>query len=131
MIQMGTNFKVVDNSGARWAKCIKVLGKGNKKIATVGSVVLITLNKFNSRKKVKKRTIYVGLIVAIVSWIYRVDGIFIKFFLNRVLVFNKLYKFLGTRIYGVVSKEIRNLILINKREGKYFQKIISYSSLIV
>ena len=41
MIQIGTSLKISDNSGARWANCIKVLGKGNSKVATIGSIILI------------------------------------------------------------------------------------------
>lgn len=66
MLQVGTKIKTIDNSGAKWVKCIKVLGKGNKKYATTGNIILITISKFSNRKKVKKRIIYLGLIVAVI-----------------------------------------------------------------
>jgi large subunit ribosomal protein L14 len=64
MIKVGSKLIVVDNSGAKLAKCIKLMGK--QKISTVGNLILVTLFKFISNKKVKKRTIYLGLIVGIV-----------------------------------------------------------------
>ena len=131
MIQIGTKLKVVDNSGAKWVKCINILGKGNKKYARVGSIVLITISRFSSRKKVNKRKIYLGLVVGVAAWVFRKDGTHIKFFSNRLLVINKQYKFLGTRIYGAVLKEIRQLTAVNKKDRKIFQKIISYSSVIL
>lgn len=131
MIQTRTSLKVADNSGARWVKCIKVLGKGNKKVATIGNSVLVTVSNISSQKKIKKRTIYLGLIINISRWLRREEGSFIKFFFNKVLLFTKQYKFLGTRVYGIVSKEVRSCGEIEKKERRYFQKIISYSSLTI
>ncbi len=129
MIKVGSKLIVVDNSGAKLAKCIKLMGK--QKISTVGNLILVTLFKFISNKKVKKRTIYLGLIVGIVYWIVRNDGSYIKFFKNRVLIFNKTFKFLGTRVYGAILKEIKLKSLVDKNYRKFFHKIISYSGLII
>jgi large subunit ribosomal protein L14 len=63
MVFIGTKVNIADNSGARIGKCIKV--KGKKKIGSVGSIILITLKKILYRKKVKKRVIYIGLIISI------------------------------------------------------------------
>jgi large subunit ribosomal protein L14 len=65
MIQLRSKLIVVDNSGAKKAKCISVIGKGQtrKKTGIIGSLLLITLSQFFSRKKVKKRTVFVGLIL--------------------------------------------------------------------
>jgi large subunit ribosomal protein L14 len=65
MIKVQTKLNVIDNSGAKLAKCIKILGKGKKKTASVGSLVFVTLSKFVYRKRVVKRTIYLGLITGI------------------------------------------------------------------
>ena len=131
MIQQESRLKVADNSGAKWVKCIKVLGKGNKKTATIGNSILITASNIKSQKKIKKRTIYLGLIITVAQWLRREEGSFIKFFFNKVLLFTKQYKFLGTRVYGIVSKEVRSCAEIEKKERRYFQKIISYSSLAI
>lgn len=63
MIIIGTRLKVVDNSGGKIAQCIKIIGK--KKIAYVGNIILLSLNKFINRKKINKRIIYIGLVVGI------------------------------------------------------------------
>jgi ribosomal protein L14 len=63
MIIKGSSLKVIDNSGARWSKCIKVMGKSLT--GRTGDLILVTLSSFISRKKVKKRTIYLGLIAGV------------------------------------------------------------------
>ncbi len=128
MIIKGSSLKVIDNSGAKWSKCIKVIGKSL--IGNTGDLILVTLSNFISRKKVKKRTVYLGLIAGVKSWISRIDGSFFKFFSNKVLLFNKQYKYLGTRVYGAISKEVK--IKVNSHTSKkYFYKIFSYTSLII
>lgn len=129
MIIIGTRLKVVDNSGGKIAQCIKIIGK--KKIAYVGNIILLSLNKFINRKKINKRIIYIGLVVGIKFWIRRLDGVFIKFFSNRVLLFNKQFKFIGTRIYGILLKEVKSKNLKEKKYRTYFHKIIAYSSFMV
>jgi large subunit ribosomal protein L14 len=123
MIKIQTMLKVVDNSGAKFAKCIQIVGKGKKKTATISNFLVITLQHFVSRKKVQKRTIYLGLVVGIKYWFKRFDGTFLKFFSNRVLVFNKQHKFLGTRVYGAIPKELKIKNSKNKVLRKAFQKI--------
>lgn len=129
MIKIGTKLIVIDNSGARVAKCIKLMGK--QKTSTVGNLILVTLLKFAHSKKVKKRTIYLGLIAGVTAWILRFDGFMVKFFFNRILLFNKGLKFLGSRVYGGILKEIKIKSIKDKNYKKVFQKIISYSSLII
>jgi len=129
MIILGTKLNVVDNSGSKIAKCIKVLNK--KKAATIGSIILVSLKKFANRRKVKKRIIYVGLIIGIKTWVNRLDGVVIKFFSNRLLLFNKQFKFLGTRIYGILLKEVKVKNLKEKKYKNYFHKIITYTSLMI
>jgi large subunit ribosomal protein L14 len=128
MLKIGSQLRVVDNSGAKWAKCIYIKTKGKYLSATIGMLILITLKKFSNRKKVNKRFIYLGLIVGVSYWVSRMDGTFVKFFSNRLLLFNKQIKFLGSRIYGVVLKEIKVKSFGEKKNQKYFHKIFSYSS---
>jgi len=131
MIQIESKLKVVDNSGAKLAKCIKVKKKGKYSVATVGMIILVSLKKFSNRKKVNKKIIYFGLIVGVCFWVKRIDGIFIKCFSNCLLLFNKQFKFLGTRIYGSILKEIKFISLKEKKSKKYFKKIFSYSPSII
>lgn len=127
MIQLKSRLKVSDNSGGNWSQCICVKKKGKYPKATIGMLILITLKKISNRKKVNKRIIYIGLIIGVSYWIARIDGIFIKFFSNRLLLFNKQFKLLGTRIYGILLKEIKIISLKEKKNRKYFQKIFTYS----
>jgi ribosomal protein L14 len=64
-------------------------------------------------------------------WFKRFDGTYLKFFSNRILIFNSQYKFLGTRVYGIIIKELKTKIPKNKIIRKAFQKILVLSSLIV
>lgn len=131
MIQVGSKLQVVDNSGGKWGKCLLVKKKGKYAIATIGTLILISLKKFSSWKKVNKRIIYLGLVVGICCWIKRFNGIYIKFFSNRLILFNKQFKFLGTRIYGGVLKELKFFSSREKTNKNFFLKIFSYSSFIV
>jgi large subunit ribosomal protein L14 len=63
MLQTESKLKIVDNSGGKWGKCISVRRKGKKPVARTGMLILIVLKKISSRKKVKKRIRYLGLIV--------------------------------------------------------------------
>ena len=129
MIIIGTKLNIVDNSGGKIAKCIKVINK--KKTASIGNIILVSLKKFLNRRKVKKRVIYIGLIIGVKSWVHRLDGTFIKFFSNRILLFNKQFKFIGTRIYGVLLKEVKIFNLKEKKYRNYFHKVITYTSFMV
>ena len=128
MIQTETQLKVTDNSGAKWAKCILVKKKGKRALGTIGMLVLVALKNFSNRKKVNKRIIYIGLIVSVTHWVNRIDGTRVKFFSNRLLLFTKQFKFLGTRVYGSVLKEIKIMNLKEKKKKKFFQKVFSYTS---
>lgn len=131
MVQKESQLKIIDNSGAKWAKCILVKKKGKRVFGTVGMLILVVLKNFSSRKKVNKRTIYLGLIVSVSQWVSRVDGSFIKFFSNRMLLFTKQFKFLGTRIHGSVLKEIKVINSREKKNRKFFQKLFSYASSLI
>ena len=113
MIKSGTILRVVDNSGAKWGKCIQVRNKGKYPIGSIGSILLVSLKKIVSRKKVTKRTIYMGLVVGVSHWIVRIDGTFVKFFSNRLLVFNKQNKFLVLVIF--ILKFLKNMGKIWKK----------------
>ena len=65
MLNIGSNLCVIDNSGAKIAKCLKNLKKINKQIVTIGDLIIVVLKKFKSKKKIVKRTIYIGLVVGI------------------------------------------------------------------
>lgn len=119
-----------DNSGAKFLKCIAVLNKRND-VGLIGDTILVAVKKFIHRKKLKKKTIYFGLLVATKQYTHRLDGTIVRFCSNRVLVFSKQFKFLGTRIYGGISKDIRVKLNSGILDKKKYQKIISYMSLVI
>jgi large subunit ribosomal protein L14 len=119
-----------DNSGAKFLKCIAVLNKKSG-VAIVGDTLLLVVKYYSHRKKLKQKSIYFGLLVTSKQNSYRLDGCSIKFCTNRVLIFSKQFKFLGTRIYGGVSKDIRTKLNSGLLDKKKYHKIASYMSLVI
>lgn len=129
MIYKNTILNIIDNCGARKAKCIHILGK--YKWAKVGDLILVVLRKFyNLKKKIKKGGIYLGIIIGVKYWTHRKNGIVYKFYNNRVIIFNLQFKFLATRIYGIISKEFKKKVYRFKGV-KFYYKLLAYSSLVL
>jgi large subunit ribosomal protein L14 len=116
MIQMQSNLDVADNSGAKRVQCIKVLGGSKRRYATVGDVIKVSVKDAIPRGKVKKGEVYDAVVVRTKHGVRRPDGSLIRFDGNAaVLLTNKLEP-IGTRIFGPVTRELRNV---------QFMKIIS------
>ena len=116
MIQMRTILNVADNSGAKRCMCIKVLGGSKRRYAAVGDVIKVSVKDAIPRGKVKKGEVYDAVVVRTRSGVRRSDGSLIRFDTNAaVLLTNKLEP-IGTRIFGPVTRELRNV---------QFMKIIS------
>ena len=116
MIQMRTILNVADNSGAKRLMCIKVLGGSKRRYAAVGDVIKVSVKDAIPRGKVKKGEVYDAVVVRTRRGVRRPDGSLIKFDGNAaVLLTNKLEP-IGTRIFGPVTRELRNV---------QFMKIIS------
>lgn len=115
MIQMQTLLKVADNSGARVAQCIKVLGGAGKNFGYIGDVVRISLKETLPHSKVKKGDVHLAVIVRTAHPLRRKDGTSIKFDDNAVVLINSQKQPIGTRIFGPVTRELR----------KMFMKIVS------
>jgi large subunit ribosomal protein L14 len=128
MLQKETKISTLDNTGVKLLKCIHI--NSNKKYAFVGDLLSLVVNKFRSKKKLKKKQIYYGLLVNSKFQQYREEGIYIVSDKNKVvLLSNENYQFLGTRIYGPIYKEI-----INITEGKKkirYEKIISLAKKLI
>jgi large subunit ribosomal protein L14 len=128
MLQKETKLRPYDNAGIRSVKCIRVLGK-SRIFGYVGDLLAVIIQKFKSKKKLKKKKIYYGLIISMKTPLYRKDGIIIKSDYNRVVLLStENLKFLGTRIYGPIYKEIVNIM--DKKTQKY-AKIVSYAKAII
>jgi large subunit ribosomal protein L14 len=116
MIQLQTTLTAADNSGARSLRCIKVLGGSKRRYATVGDVIKVSVIDAIPRGKVKKGEVYDAVVVRTAHGVRRSDGSLIRFDGNAaVLLTNKLEP-IGTRIFGPVTRELRNV---------QFMKIIS------
>jgi large subunit ribosomal protein L14 len=120
------NFKVADNSGAIKVKCIGLFRGSRKKVAYLNDWILLVVKKYNPKKKIKKKLIYFGLVISVTYRINRKDGVILKFINNRVLLFSKEQKFLGTRVYGPICKEFKKNIRFFKFRDQV-RRIISYS----
>jgi len=116
MIQMQTKLGVADNSGARRVQCIKVLGGSHRRYAGIGDVIKVSIKEAIPRGKVKKGDVYTAVVVRTAKGVRRKDGSAIRFDANSVVLLNSKLEPIGTRIFGPVTRELRE---------KKFMKIIS------
>lgn len=121
MIQQKTILKVFDNSGAKTVRCIKVLGGFKKKHASLGDVIVVSVQKLRNKSKktskVKKKEIYRALIIRTKTSYKKKDGSSIIFQENSVALMNKQGNPVGTRILGPLPK------LLKKRKVQKFLSI--------
>jgi len=116
MIQMQTVLNVADNSGAKSVMCIKVLGGSHRRYARVGDVIKVSVRDAIPRGKVKKGEVYNAVVVRTRKGIRRADGSSIRFDTNAAVILNAKHEPVGTRIFGPVTRELRN---------EKFMKIVS------
>jgi large subunit ribosomal protein L14 len=109
MIQQESRLVVCDNSGAREILCIRVLGGTRRRYARVGDIIVATVKLANPSGNVKKKSVVKALVVRTKDMIRRPDGSTIKFDDNAAVIIgdDKLPR--GTRIFGPVPRELRDL----------------------
>lgn len=122
MIQMQTELDVADNSGAKVARCIKVLGGSRRRFAGLGDVIVVSIQKANPGSGVKQGEVQRGVIVRCRQPTRRDDGSYVKFDRNAIVLIDKDGNPRGTRIFGAVARELRS---------RRFMKIISLASEVV
>ena len=108
MIQMETSLNVADHSGAKSARCIKVLGGSDHMITGIADVVVVAITSAIPGGKVKKGDVARGVIVRTKKEIQRADGSTIRFDDNAIVLVNKDNTPIGTRVFGPVARELRN-----------------------
>ncbi|GHB77170.1 50S ribosomal protein L14 [Psychrosphaera saromensis] len=108
MIQMQTTLDVADNSGARRVQCIKVLGGSHRRYARVGDIIKVTVKEAIPRGKVKKGDVLNAVVVRTKAPVRRSDGQSIRFDSNAAVILNANLQPIGTRIFGPVTRELRN-----------------------
>ena len=108
MIQTESYLDVADNSGARRVMCIKVLGGSHRRYARVGDLIKVTVKEAIPRGKVKKGQVMTAVVVRTKKGLRRSDGSLIKFDDNATVLLNATMAPIGTRIFGPVTRELRN-----------------------
>jgi len=109
MIQSYSRLKVADNSGAKEIMCIRVVGRGKPKAARIGNVIVGTVKVASPQAQVKKKEVVRAVIVRQRKPIQRSDGTSIRFDDNAVVVLNPDNTPRGSRIFGPVARELRDL----------------------
>ena len=107
MIQMQSNLRVADNSGARRVQCIKVLGGAGRRYASVGDVIVVSVKEAIPTGRVKKGDVRRAVVVRVAKDINRPDGSTIRFDTNAAVLINNNNEPIGTRIFGPVPRELR------------------------
>jgi large subunit ribosomal protein L14 len=116
MIQQESRLTVADNSGAKEVLCIRVLGGTRRQYASVGDKIIVSVKKALPSGNIKKGTVAKAVVVRTKKEIRRADGSYIRFDDNAVVLLNSAGEMIGTRIFGPVSRELRE---------KQYMKIVS------
>jgi large subunit ribosomal protein L14 len=123
MVQPRSIIQIADNSGAKIGRVFKVLGSSKKRYASIGELVVFSVQKAEPRKSVKKKDVLYGVVVRQKAPFRRKDGTYIRFDENAVVVLDDAKKEpLAGRIFGPVPREIGE---------KGYQKIISLAPEVV
>jgi large subunit ribosomal protein L14 len=116
VIQQESVVKVADNSGAKTALVIRVLGGTRRRYATLGDVVIVAVKNALPNGTVKKSDVARAVVVRTAKETRRKDGSYIRFDENAVVIINEAGEPRATRIFGPVARELRD---------KKYMKIVS------
>jgi large subunit ribosomal protein L14 len=116
MLQMESEIPVADNTGARMAEMIGVLGKKNTRFAFVGDIITAHVRESTPTAAVKKGEVVRAVVVRTAFPIRRADGSTLRFDRNAIVIIDKDNNPRGSRIFGPVARELRD---------KNFMKIVS------
>lgn len=108
MIQQESRLAVADNSGAKEVLCIRVLGGTRKRYASIGDKIVVTVKSAMPSGEAKKGMVTKAVVVRTKKEIRRLDGSYIRFDDNAVVLLNNLDEIRGTRIFGPVARELRD-----------------------
>ena len=116
MIQENTMLAIADNSGAKTAQCIRVLGGTRRRYARIGDVIVCAVKSAIPNGNMKKGTVVRAVVVRTRKEVGRKDGSYIRFGENAAVIINENLEPVGTRIFGPVARELRE---------KRYMKIVS------
>lgn len=123
MLQPRSIVSIADNSGARIGRVFKVIGSSKKRYAEIGEIVIISVQKAEPRKAVKKKDIHRAIVVRQKKAFRRKDGSYVRFDENAVVLIDKTKgEPIGGRVFGPIPRELAE---------KGYQKIIGLASEIV
>ncbi|MDD3470268.1 MAG: 50S ribosomal protein L14 [Thermoguttaceae bacterium] len=122
MIQMQTRLAVADNTGAKELMCIKVLGGSRRRFARIGDVIVCSVRAVSAGSDLKKGTVVRAVVVRAKQPTRRKDGSYVRFDSNAAVIIDNDKNPKGTRIFGAVARELREL---------NFMKIVSLASEVV
>ena len=121
MIQQETRMQVADNTGAREVMCVKVLGGSRRRFAGLGDTIICSVKSVIPGSEVKKKAVVRAVVVRTRQPARRVDGSYIRFDSNAVVLVDADGNPRGTRIFGAVARELR----------EKYMKIVSLASEVV
>ena len=116
MIYRRTLLTVADNTGAKVASCIGVIGRKGKMDATIGDIITVNIKFSAPEATVKKGEVVRAVIVRMKAPLRRLDGTYLRFDSNACVMIDKDLNPRGTRVFGPVARELRE---------KNFMKIVS------
>jgi large subunit ribosomal protein L14 len=116
MIQQESMLRIADNTGAKTALCIRVLGGSRRRYAGVGDLIVATVKDAIPNAGIKKGEIVQAVVVRTAKETRRKDGTYIRFDDNAAVIINPQGEPRGTRIFGPVGRELRE---------KKYMKIVS------
>lgn len=122
MIQERSILKVADNSGAKIVRCFRILGGTRRRYAGVGDVIVVSVQKAEPGKPVKKKDVVKVLVVRTRTALRRKDGSYVRFDENAVILVDAKKEPVGTRIFGPLPRELKE---------KGFEKLMTMAEEIV
>jgi large subunit ribosomal protein L14 len=109
MLQMQSNLTVADNSGAKKAQVIKVLGGSHRRYAGIGDVVVVAIKEAIPTSTIKEGAVEKAVIVRVAKEYRRPDGTYIRFDDNACVIVDADKNPKGKRIFGPVARELRDM----------------------
>ena len=126
MIQQESRLVVADNSGAKEALCIRVLGGTRRRYASVGDIIVVAVKSVIPSSDLKKGVVSKAIIVRTKKEVRRPDGSYIRFDDNACVLLNAAGDMRGSRIFGPVARELR---AVNMKIVSLAPEAVSYTHL--
>jgi large subunit ribosomal protein L14 len=123
MLNRGSYLEIIDNSGAKEAKCICILEGFFNKSASIGSLIVVSIRKLRLVRRVKLGQIFLGIVVRTKSWQTFKDGSASHFTKNCIVLLTRKKQLFGNKITGPISR--------NLRKKKYMRLLLVSGSFIL